>query len=77
MALELFGTPSCPFTAELRAELEWQRRDFVEYDVESDERARARFLELVSPPRGVPVLVDDGEIVQRGWQGRSCAVGAA
>ena len=34
MTLELFGGGGCPFTAELREQLEWDGREFVEYDVE-------------------------------------------
>ncbi len=75
--LELFGTARCPHTQEMREWLEWQRSDFVEYDVEADAAARA--------PHARPgrrdsatfrVLVEDGKVVQIGWQGRSCMVDA-
>ena len=72
--LELFGTPSCPFTAELREDLEWRGADFTEYDVEADADALARLLSLTPGQRTVPVLVQDGKVVQIGWQGRGCAV---
>src|SRR5664279_4894155 len=39
---ELYGTPACPFTAELREDLEWRGVAFTEYDVESDRAALAR-----------------------------------
>lgn len=74
--LELFGAARCPHTAELREWLEWQRRDFVEYDVEADVAARSRMREIDSGVRSVPVLVENGRIVQVGWQGRSCMVDA-
>lgn len=73
--LELFGGRSCPYTAELREQLEWDGCEFVEYDVESDEAARLRLEVLTSAPPSVPVLVEDGCIKQMGWQGRSCYVG--
>jgi mycoredoxin len=72
--LELYGTGSCPYTAELRADLEWKAREFVEYDVDEDLAARERLFALVPQPCSVPVLVEDGTVVQVGWQGRGCAV---
>ena len=38
--------------------------DFVEYDVEADPAARARMRELAGGQRTVPVLVEDGKVVQ-------------
>jgi glutaredoxin len=72
--LELFGTARCPHTQEMREWLEWKRSDFVEYDVEADAAARQRMRELAAGLRAVPVLVEDGKVVQIGWQGRSCFV---
>jgi glutaredoxin len=72
--LELYGTASCSYTEELREWLEWNRREFVEYDVDADPEARARMISL-SASRTVPVLVEDGKIVQIGWHGRGCIVG--
>jgi glutaredoxin 3 len=71
---ELFGTPSCPYTREMREWLEFRGRDFVEYNVDADPRARARLKALVGNQRLVPVLVEDDKVVQIGWQGRGCAV---
>ncbi len=70
--LELFGTARCPHTQEMREWLEWKRSDFVEYDVESNPAARQRMREIASGQRAVPVLVEDGKVIQIGWQGRSC-----
>jgi len=75
VALELFGTRSCPFTAELREALEWRGVEFVEYDVEADAKALERMLHLTGGGRTVPVLVEDGQVKQIGWQGRGCVVG--
>jgi mycoredoxin len=70
--LELFGTARCPHTEEMREWLEWKRCEFVEYDVEADAAARHRMRELAAGQRSVPVLVEDGKVIQIGWQGRSC-----
>jgi glutaredoxin len=72
--LELFGTANCPHTQEMRDWLEWKRCDFVEYDVEADAAARRRMRELAAGQRSVPVLVEDGKVIQIGWQGHSCYV---
>jgi mycoredoxin len=73
---ELYGARSCPYTAELRERLEWAGSDFVEYDVEADGEAFARLAELTGGRGSVPVLVEDGRVVEVGWQGRSCTVQA-
>lgn len=70
--LELFGGGSCPYTAELREQLHWEGREFVEHDVESDAEAFARLLQLTGGRQNVPVLVEDGRVTQIGWQGRTC-----
>jgi glutaredoxin 3 len=72
--LELYGSARCPYTRELREWLEWTRRDFTEYDVEADSDARTRMHALDSNVRTVPVLVEDGKVIQVGWQGRGCIV---
>ena len=71
---ELFGTPSCPYTQEMREWLEWKGYDYVEYDVEADADARARMIAISGGQRTVPILADDGDVVQIGWQGRGCVV---
>jgi glutaredoxin len=72
--LELYGSARCPHTSEMREWLEWKRSEFVEYDVESDSAARSRMRALARGQRNVPLLVEDGRVVQVGWQGRSCIV---
>jgi glutaredoxin 3 len=72
--VELYGTPGCPHTRDMRAWLEMRGADFVEYDVEADRVARERMRVLAGSQRTVPVLVEDGEVVQIGWQGRGCTV---
>ena len=74
--LELYGTARCPHTQEMREWLEWQRREFVEYDVDADSVARQRLRELAAGQRSVPVLVEDDKVVQVGWQGRTCMIEA-
>jgi glutaredoxin 3 len=73
--LELFTTKSCPFCAELRDELDDTGRAYVEYDVDADAEARARLLALVRGPALVPVLLEDGRVVQAGMGGRGCFIG--
>ena len=70
--VELYGTAGCPWTTELRQELEWDGREFVEYDVEIDPEASARLAALTGGQRAVPVLVEDGKVRQIGYQGRTC-----
>ena len=74
--LELYGTARCPHTQEMREWLEWKRSDFVEFDVEADPLARQRMNGLAPGHRSVPVLVEDGKVIQIGWQGHSCMVDA-
>lgn len=74
--LELYGTSGCPFTREMREWLEWQRRDFIEYDLESDPAARHRLAKLAGQQRQVPVLVEDDRIIRVGWEGHTCMVDA-
>ena len=74
--LELYGTATCPYTAELREDLEFRGRDFVEYDVDDDADALRRMTALASSggAAAVPVLVEDGRVLQVGYNGRSCYV---
>jgi len=72
--LELYGTAGCPYTGELREWLEWRGSQFTEYDIERDHQARERLHLLVQVPYTVPLLVEDGKVIQVGWQGRGCVV---
>ncbi|MGD0473819.1 MAG: glutaredoxin family protein [Candidatus Velthaea sp.] len=72
---ELYGTAGCPFTAELREDLEWRGIAFTEYDVEADRAALARMLAFTGGARTVPVFVEDGRVKQVGFGGRGCVVG--
>lgn len=74
--LELYGTARCPHTQEMREWLEWQRKDFVEYDVDKDTTARHRLDKLSGGQRSVPVLVEDDKIIRTGWEGRICVIEA-
>jgi glutaredoxin len=71
---ELYGTARCPHTSEMRDWLEWKRSEFVEYDVEADAAARKRMREVSGGQRTVPILVEDGKVVQVGWQGHGCMI---
>jgi glutaredoxin len=72
--LELYGTASCPYTQEMREWLEWRRCEFEEYDVEADPEAMERMRVITNGHRTVPLLVEDGRVLQEGWQGRGCIV---
>ncbi|HVN06871.1 MAG TPA: Uxx-star family glutaredoxin-like (seleno)protein [Bryobacteraceae bacterium] len=72
---ELYGTARCPYTREMREWLELRGLGFVEYDVEDDPAALQRMKSVSGGQRSVPVLVEQGRVVQVGWQGRSCVVG--
>jgi glutaredoxin 3 len=58
----------------MREWLEWNRRDYVEYDVEKDLEALARMIAATGGQLTVPVLLEDGKVTQIGWQGRGCVV---
>lgn len=75
--IELFGTATCEYTAEMREWLEWSGRDFVEYDVERDPAALARMRAATGGQSIVPVVLEDGAVSRIGWEGRGCFVGAA
>jgi glutaredoxin 3 len=72
--VELYGTASCPYTQEMREWLEWKGREFVEYDVEADAEALERMHAATGGQHTVPVLVEDGKVIEIGWQGRGCVV---
>ena len=72
--LELYGAARCPYTQDMREWLEWNRRECQEYDVEADLEARRRMRALDESLRRVPVLVEDGKVVQIGWLGRGCPI---
>jgi mycoredoxin len=75
MPLELFVTKSCPYCAQVREQLDLDGREYLEYDVEIDDAARERLTSLDGVGAMVPVLVDDGRVVQVGVSGRGCYVG--
>lgn len=72
--VELYGTARCPYTQEMRESLEWKGREFVEYDVEADTKALQRMQAATGGQRTVPVLIEDGKVIEIGWQGRGCVV---
>jgi glutaredoxin 3 len=72
--VELFGARGCPYTTELREHLRWNGVEFTEYDVDADPVARVRLLALTGARAGVPVLVENGLVIEIGWRGRSCAI---
>lgn len=75
--LELYGTAACPYTAQLREDLQWRGQVFVEYDVEQDPQALQRMLDLSGGDRTVPLLAENGRIMQVGYEGRGCYAGGS
>ncbi len=71
---ELFGTKGCPYTHEMREWLEWKGHAYVEHDVELNHDARARMIAISGGQRTVPILVEDGAVIQIGWHGRGCMI---
>jgi glutaredoxin 3 len=72
--IELYTTVGCPYSEAAREDLEWRGVDFVEYDVEKDQEACERMLELTGGNRTVPVIFEEGKPVQVGWMGRGCTI---
>lgn len=71
--LELYGAKGCPYTRELRESLLWDGKEFVEYDVEEDKEALKQLIALTGGGT-VPVLVEEGKVIQIGVSGRGCIV---
>lgn len=71
--LKLYGSKSCHYTKELRETLLLDQEEFIEYDVEEDEVALKELIKLTGK-RMVPVLVEDGKVIQIGVSGRGCIV---
>ncbi|WP_420768131.1 Uxx-star family glutaredoxin-like (seleno)protein [Parageobacillus thermoglucosidasius] len=71
--LELYGAKGCPYTRELRESLLWDGKEFVEYDVDEDKEALKQLIVLTGGGT-VPVLVEDGRVIQVGVSGRGCMV---
>lgn len=74
MPIELYTTAGCPYSEAAREDLEWRGVDFVEHDVERDDEARERMLELTGGNRTVPVIVEEGGNVRVGWMGQGCFI---
>ena len=72
--IELYTPAGCPYSEAAREDLEWRGVEFMEYDVEEDQEARRRMLELTGGNRTVPVIFEEGKPIQVGWMGRGCAV---
>ena len=59
----------------MRQRLEFRGCNFLECDVELHRPALARMREPTGGRRVLPVLIEDGKLLQSGWQGRGCPVG--
>lgn len=74
MSVELYTASGCQYSEAAREDLEWRGLEFVEYDVERDEKARKRMLEITGGNRTVPVIVEEGKPAQIGWMGQGCFI---
>ena len=74
MGVELYTASGCQYSEAAREDLEWRGIEFVEYDVEKDEEARRRMLEITGGNRTVPVIVEEGKPPQVGWMGQGCFI---
>jgi glutaredoxin 3 len=74
MVIILYTSSYCPHSDAAREDLEWRGVKFREYDVERDEEARRRMLEITGGQRTVPVLFEEGKPPQVGWMGRGCLI---
>ncbi len=74
MNVELYTASGCQYSEAAREDLEWRGVEFVEYDVEKDEEARKRMLEITGGNRTVPVIVEEGKPAQIGWMGQGCFI---
>ena len=74
MSVELYTASGCQYSEAAREDLEWRGVEFVEYDVEKDEEARKRMLEITGGNRTVPVIVEEGKPTQIGWMGQGCFI---
>lgn len=62
----IYTTPYCGYCRAAIAHFEERGIDYVNHDIESDEEARAEYLELTGGRRGVPVIVVGDSWIQ-GW----------
>ena len=74
MSVELYTASGCQYSEAAREDLEWRGIEFFEYDVEKDEEARKRMLEITGGSRTVPVIVEEGKPAQIGWMGQGCFI---
>ena len=72
--IELYTSSGCQYSEAAREDLEWRGVEFVEYDVEKDEEARERMMNLTGGNRTVPVIVEEGKPPQIGWMGQGCFI---
>jgi len=74
LAVEFFASQSCPFCAEVRERFDDDGVAYIERDVDDDASARERLAQLLGPSAMVPVVVEDGRVIQVGVAGRGCYV---
>ena len=58
----LYAKPGCPYCAAARDDLQQRRIRYTEHNVQADQAALRRMLELNGNRRQVPTLVEGGKV---------------
>ncbi|MBX3293844.1 MAG: glutaredoxin [Acidobacteria bacterium] len=76
MALVIYSKPGCPYCDQARDHYNASNIEFIEYDAQNDPDHQRNMLELTNGDTVVPVIVEDGVVVQSGWGSppRGCVI---
>ena len=65
--LELYTSPTCPYSREARAYYDMRGFTYVVHDAQNDAAARERMFAYTDGDPTVPAIVIDGSYVRSGW----------
>ena len=65
--LELYTSPTCPYSREARAYYDMRGFAYVIHDAQNDAAARERMFAYTDGDPTVPAIVIDGSYVRSGW----------
>lgn len=65
--LELFTSPTCPYSREARAYYDMRGVNYVIHDAQNDAALRQRMFAYTNGDPTVPAIVIDGVYVRSGW----------
>ena len=68
--LVIYTKPGCPFCAKAREHYTSADIPFEERNAQDNPRFRKEMLAITGGDRTVPVIVDQGQLKQIGWEGR-------